>query len=109
MEKEMLELRESLSDYLSRMGEPISEIVTNYRMGKQDEAGVKMIQLIEGLSWISQALHLTERHHSILVEEIRELLEDLMKAIENKDGVLTADLLEYELMPKLDDWKKRII
>lgn len=109
MELEKLELKDSLIRYLSGIREPILTIVSQCRLGKEQEAYDQMILLTEGLSWVSDAVHLTREYHTISVGDIRELLEEVTEAIENTDMILVADLLEYELVPKINEWQNQLL
>lgn len=44
---------------------------------------------------------LTEEIH---IEEINEILKELIDGVENADYVLIADLLEYEMLEKINEW-----
>lgn len=108
VENEILELRISLAEYLSKMEPSIWDIVKWYRMGEWQEVGAQMTMLTDGLSWIIDAIHLTRDFHSISIIDIQVLLEEITEALENQDTVLLADLLEYELLPKISDWRTQI-
>lgn len=108
MEMEIIALKESLIEYLTRIEMPIWDIVKKYRIGEWQEIGEQMTMLTDGLSWIIDAVHLTKDYHSISVMDIREMLEEITEALENQDTVLIADLLEYELIPKISEWRTQL-
>lgn len=104
-----MELKESLTDYLSKMETPILDIAKKYRNGGWQESNDQMQMLTEGLSWVVDAIHLTKEHHGLSAGDIQGLLAELTEALENQDALLTADLLEYELIPKIGEWKKGLL
>lgn len=108
MEIEVLELKDSLVEYLSKVNDNIPNIVENFRVGKDQEAYQQMTLLMEGLAWISDAVHLTREFHQVAVLEIKKMIEELHEALENSDTVLIADLLEYEINPKITSWKHEL-
>lgn len=109
LETEVLELKDSLSEYLEKMVNALPNIVSYYRLGKEDRVNEQMLLLVEGLIWTCDAVSLTKEYHEISLGSIRELLEELNEALANGDRVLIADLLEYEMMPKINEWRKQIV
>ncbi|MDO4720810.1 MAG: hypothetical protein Q4A78_09115 [Peptostreptococcaceae bacterium] len=109
LEREALELKRSLAEYLEKMVQALPSIISDYRFGKEDKANEQMLLLVEGLIWTCDAVNLTKDYHGISLVSMRELLEELNEALANGDKVLTADLLEYEMMPKINEWREQIL
>ena len=63
----------------------------------------KMDSLIENISEAQELL--TE---TIEIEAINDVLGELIESVQNKDYVLLADLLEYEILEKMNEWHKII-
>ena len=63
----------------------------------------KMDSLIENISEVQELL--TER---IEIEAINDVLGELIESVQNKDYVLLTDLLEYEILEKMNEWYKII-
>lgn len=109
MEKDVLELRETLIGYLSRMEDTVPEITSLYRSGKLQEAKGQMLLLAEGLKWVSDAVELTKTYHQLSAVSIEKILRELIESLENGDMLMTADLLEYELIPHINDWREQLV
>ncbi|GAB4236385.1 MAG: hypothetical protein Kow00109_09900 [Acidobacteriota bacterium] len=79
------------------------------RAGRQEEAMDQLRLLLNGLGAIAQAVHLTtplqERAgSSIDLQDLSEMLRPIVGALENRDYVLLADLIQYEVHPLLANW-----
>lgn len=109
METEILELKKSLVSYLERVENALPDIVSGYRFGNEQQANEQMILLTKGLDWIGEAMDALRGYHSLSIVEIKEFLEELNEAFENGDMVLIADLLEYELSPKVQQWRQILV
>jgi len=70
-----------------------------------------MIDLIEGIEWLTQAIDGTRDIHgeyAMDVSQINSALHEISEAYENMDYVLLSDLLEYELLPVINVWRKQL-
>lgn len=102
---EQIEILETASEYLIRLNNAIPSIVGNFRTGNEAKAYTDVAILSEGLQWINDVFKLTSDVHNINVISIKEIYFEFIEALENNDSVLLADLLEYELTPKVQEWK----
>ena len=105
LKQQSIEALESASDYLARMINAIPDIIKAYRIGELNKASSDMILLSEGLQWLNEVLNLTKDFHKIDNIEVKEIYFEFIEALENDDSVLLADLLEYELLPKIQHWE----
>ncbi len=77
--------------------------------GGNETEGFSMIPSIcEGIQWITQVLVLTGNKNKDLVDILFEKLEEIVESFENKDYILVADLLNYELLQVLKEIKMDI-
>ena len=103
--------------YLIRLIPGIERSVELFRMGNEQEANQFFIRIIDGMDWLSQALDMILAAKAISPDTLidgksiqyrRASLVDLTKqmvdANKNKDWVLLADLLEYEILPYYKEW-----
>ena len=105
LKQQSIEALESASDYLNRVINAIPDIIKAYRIGEINKASSDMILLSEGLQWLNEVFILTKDFHKVDNVEIKEIYFEFVEAFENDDSVLLADLLEYELLPKILQWK----
>ena len=109
--EEKLQILKDAKEYIDRLNEGILIIIDNIRGGKLNKAYQLFIQVIEGLEWLCDIITLTQdvQEDKMKVEDIKELSLEMIEAMENKDNVLLADLLEYELIDRLNIWKEQLI
>jgi hypothetical protein len=105
-------LRETCQ-YGSELAEACSEISKSFRGGNEAEGIQTLTEFLEGIGWMSQALHLTypaqvEKELSINLEELPQKLDPLVSALGNKDFGLISDILTFEIEPLLSRWTKEL-
>jgi hypothetical protein len=105
-------LRET-RQYGGQLAEACSKISKDFRGGNQEEGIHNLSQLLEGIGWISQALHLTypaqqEKNLSIDLAELPQKLDPLVTALGDKDYGLISDILTFEIGPLLSRWTKEL-
>ncbi|HLV01693.1 MAG TPA: hypothetical protein VKZ59_10525 [Acidobacteriota bacterium] len=105
----MIQALEETMIYGRELSGACEEISNFFRRGEA-ERGIKLLQqFLEGVGWISQALHMTQevqKECSVQIDlnELPSSLEPLVNALENKDYGLVGDILVYEVEPLLDRW-----
>ena len=110
---------ENAESYLKRLMPGIEKAVELFRTGNEQEANKFFINIIDGMDWFSQVLDMILAAKEISpdtlindksIQDRRGSLVDFSKqmvdANENKDWVLLADLLEYEILPYYQEWSK---
>ena len=110
---------ENADGYLKRLIPGIQKAVELLRTGNEQEANKFFINIIDGMDWFSQVLDmiLTAKEispdtviDSKSIQDRRDSLVDFSKqmvdANKNKDWVLLADLLEYEILPYYQEGSK---
>ncbi|WP_069650363.1 hypothetical protein [Caloranaerobacter ferrireducens] len=105
------EALETLYDYSFRLIDGINAAVEDFREQREDKGLEILPQIIEGLQWAIEVVFRTkyvlqEYEIEIEEEEIKDLLNELLDAVENQDYVLISDLLEYEIIELLKEWQK---
>ena len=108
---------ENADAYLIRLIPGIEKAVELFRTGSEQEANQFFINIIDGMDWLSQALDVILTAKEISpdtvidgksIQDRRASLVDFTKqmvgANKNKDWVLLADLLEYEILPYYKEW-----
>lgn len=111
MEKEMMRLIKNINTVIDQLIKNINEIIECYRGGEEGKANKKMVTSIDDLLVIVDGIKVTEQvqKEKIEVEKINEYLVEMIGAFENNDYVLLCDLLEYEIIPILNEFKEKIL
>lgn len=97
----------SCTDYIPKLKNAVVIIAEHIQKENKEGALELLPKATEGISWLVGAIAALKKHgllESINIEEINEHLKELESALKNRDFVLTADLLEYEIAPMLDSW-----
>lgn len=108
--KEKIEVLNSVYEYIKPLYSGIGNIVLDIREQQYDNVDMLMIQIIDGLRWVVDALYLTKDIHlqEIEIEDIKEHLRELVDAMEQNDKVSLADIFEFEVMNVLEEWYGKI-
>ena len=97
----------SLNNYSMRAIPEIENIVNDFYQTPTEESWIKLNQLLEGIDWIYNALKSIDTlKHTIsgwnefikVYATFEVELPNLMEAIENKDNILIADIIQYEIL-----------
>ena len=112
---------ENADAYLIKLIPGIEKSVELFRMGNEQEANQFFINIIDGVDWLSQVLDMILEAKAISpdavfdgksIQERRDSLitftQQMVDANKNKDWVLLADLLEYEILPYYQEWSNLI-
>lgn len=97
-------------EYIDSLKGGINLAVENFQNNNRKEAIDVVIQLAEGLEWLISVLTLTKdvQKEQIDINNILENINNINEAFENEDYILISDILEYEVLPVLEEYKKSI-
>lgn len=106
------ELLVSLNEYTERAIPEIELMVEEFYQGPKENTWAALHQLLEGLEWIYETIksidktkhNISNWNDFIAVAATFEIeLPNLLEAIENKDNILTADIVQYEILPQFQE------
>lgn len=103
---EELEALGSAREYMTKLYQGIKDNVALYRVGRETEANAMFIEIVDGFTWVVDVLTLTRKAQGEVISmgETKQICAEMIEALENSDTVLIADMLEYEVLPLLDEW-----
>lgn len=113
----VLDSLNSAKHYLPKLRDGFSRISMYFRNGKDFEGIQLFTQAIEGLDWF---LHVAEAISTFYGSEekltyindelgtISDIIMTLSQAWGNRDYLLTADIIDYEMIPNLEKWNSLI-
>ncbi|WP_186580807.1 hypothetical protein [Aquibacillus kalidii] len=107
MEKIVKETLISLQEYLPRLINGCSQVVDNLKEGDEGSGLRKMPSIVEGMQWVFEAVSGIQNNgflHNIYLHSLKEHFKEVVKALEIGDYVLLADVLNYEILPVLEEW-----
>lgn len=108
METNERDLLETLSDYLQNVVDTMPFIVSAYRNINTAKINEYTVPLLDGMQWMNDAISATSTTTKIKINDTVDLYTELLDSIENTDTTLTADLLEFEFLPKFEEYKQII-
>ena len=110
LREKQIETLTTLVDYMPRLMRGIEEASQALLEDKQNEAYVLFDQILEGYEWVTQAVSLTNTLHEtpIDLKESFRIIKELFEALEAKDTITLSDLMQYELLPILEEWQNRL-
>ncbi|KYG33702.1 hypothetical protein [Alkalihalobacillus trypoxylicola] len=114
--KEMLNgLLLSFEQYLANASPEVNQLVQDFYQNPTAESWLQFERLLEGIQWIAEVVTTIDKHENDIkswdeylkgIAQLQVELQQLMEALENKDSVLLADILQYEIIPIFDLLKK---
>ena len=99
------ETLEMANEYMNNLFSGVKHSVELLYSGNESEGFSLIPSICEGIKWITEVLALTknENENLDLVDILYEKLVEIIESFENKDYILVADLLNYELLEVLQD------
>lgn len=100
MEELIKETMESYDIYIDKLEPGIETIINLVHNEEYYEAKQSLVNLLEGLFWLVEINHkLNSLNHScsLDINEINRLTDEILKALEQNDLNLCAEILQYEL------------
>lgn len=109
--EQKLEVIVSIKEYLDRFIPGVEDTIKLLRMSDDSKALENLDMIFEGIDWLTEAYMLTADVSGELLDirSFNAILKEIAETLENQDYILLADLLEYELVPKLKDWSLKLI
>ena len=109
-------------EYLEKLIPGIRKASELFHSGNDQEANKFFLKIVDGIEWFSQvidavlkimgdkgdALYLNRKSVLERKQQLLDLTSQMLTANKNKDWVLLADLLEYEIMPYYQEWQRTL-
>lgn len=114
------ELLRGMGEYLGRLSEGAGGVADKFRIGDEEEANTQLGKALDGLGVFTDLVetvkNLSRTDLSTIVDEAGEsfsakedrllkALKDMEVAQVNRDWVLVADILEYDIAPLMGEWR----
>lgn len=110
MKQQQVEALQSAYQYIPRFKEGVGKLASTLKVRTTSNEREEITHLVEGIAWLIDIFRLTKDVQKTVIktEGIVSLLEEMSGALENDDMILLSDLLEYELIPIVEEWDKQI-
>ncbi|URM33457.1 hypothetical protein LLY41_02985 [Cytobacillus firmus] len=102
----------SLNTYTNRAIPEIEELINQFYQTPSEQSWLTLTELLDGIDWIYQTIKsIDSADHQIIGwdEFIKSAavfeaeLPNLLDAMENKDSILLADIIQYEFLPQFEN------
>lgn len=105
---EKIEVLQTAYEYSIRLEQGIEGCVENFQTGNLAKANEDLVLIIDGLDWLMKAITLTQDVHKEVIDlsDVKAALPELLEGIENSDSILIADILQYEILEGVTNWKE---
>ncbi|MDK2901911.1 MAG: hypothetical protein PWR14_815 [Thermosediminibacterales bacterium] len=98
---------ETAKDYLPKLRDGLHEVLRLFHEGKDQEAISLFISAVDGLEWFNSFLNgmqLTDLEvNSKKITDYQQMMKGLLDAWEMQDFLLVSDIIEYELIPLIEE------
>ncbi|NPV42744.1 MAG: hypothetical protein HPY70_01990 [Firmicutes bacterium] len=98
---------ETAKEYLPKLKAGLYEMVKLFHEGKDQEAVSLFVTAVDGLEWLNSFLKgmrlANLETDSKKITSYPQIMKDLLDAWERQDFLLVSDILEYELIPLIEE------
>lgn len=110
MNEAQIEALKTADEYLDKLKSGINKAVNLFANDKQERGCDYLALISKGIEWIVEVVSLTKesQKEEIEIQNINEHLESIVEALENEDYTLVGDLLNYEVLPILENVHEKI-
>lgn len=115
IDPEIRELIVTADEYLTGALPEIHRLAEEYYAGATESTWAKFGQLVEGLQWIHFMLAEVkgkcgqlERFQGYAVIDLEQPVTSLEEALRNQDQILMADVIQYEIVPQLEQLHEQV-
>lgn len=98
------ELLNEIAQYFEKANNSIEFMINDIRTNNNLN---DLVDLLEGLTYCFKGINLINIENiNTSIEDLKENISEILDGVENQDFNLIADILEYEIMEKVEDLNK---
>ena len=114
-ETDVYSLLGNMSDFLPELSERMLEVPVLLQSNKDTDVASIVVSFVDAFSYINKTLYFTtifpdsfenltigDQTPSDFMQDFMPILKDFEESLESGDTVLTSDLAEYEIVPRLE-------
>ncbi|NLY89965.1 MAG: hypothetical protein GX085_10205 [Firmicutes bacterium] len=104
-------------EYLEQALPEIETLAAEFYQGPSRESWERFQQLLDGVDWLNQLVTVIDQNttkperwqdYLAVADRLRDELQNLQEALENRDYVMIGDLLNYEIIPCFQEFRETI-
>lgn len=97
-------LLNEIKQYIQKANNSIQSIIDDVRINNNLN---NLVDLLEGLTYCFKGINLMNIESiDISIEELKQNIVEILDGVENQDFSLIADILEYEIIERIEDLNK---
>jgi hypothetical protein len=106
----ILDIYQEFYNYNNKLIPALEQVIEHLQQQAEDQALSLFIDCLEGIQWSLDVMVLSRPYHKNIsfdldTQKVNDILVSLTESLENQDYVLMADILEYELIPLLKQFR----
>ncbi|WP_250278530.1 hypothetical protein [[Clostridium] colinum] len=103
IEKE--EIIPNIKEYINKVNNEIENIINEIRNNNNID---NLLNMLEGISYCIKGLVIINDSFSIIEDNLKSQLEEILEGVENGDFNLVADIVEYEIVEIVQDLNENL-
>lgn len=108
----VMDTLQTCQDYIPEVIKGVSSVAFHLQSGNEAE-GIRLLsKVFEALQWLTDAVGGIQKNGFLLnlnLDIMNQQFNSLEEALKVRDYVLTADILDYEISPLLEDLLKTVV
>lgn len=97
-------LLNEIKQYIQKVNNSIQSVIDDVRINNNLN---NLVDLLEGLTYCFKGINLMNIESiDIYIEELKQNIVEILDGVENQDFNLIADILEYEIIERIEDLNK---
>lgn len=109
MDKQVEEVDKVIIEYIPRLKVGIMEVAELFQKYEENKGTALLCEVIEGLQWFIDTLVIIHKLNEENILEINDKLNEIVTALGNEDYILVGDLLQYEIIPVIEEVESNLI
>lgn len=108
MDNQANEILVTVIDYIEKLKLGILDAAELFQNYEENKGATLLEGIANGIEWLSDALLVINKLNNEEISQINSKLSEIITALENQDYILTGDLLQYELLPILEEISEKL-
>jgi hypothetical protein len=109
MDNAIDETIKKIFEHIPKLKAGIIETAEFFQRYEENKGTTLLCEIIDDIQWIIGALVETNKLDAERNLEINNRLKDIVAALENGDYILVGDLLQYELLPLIEEFGSSLL
>jgi hypothetical protein len=109
MNNKIEEIKITITSYIPKLKNGIIEAAEFFQKYEENKGTALLVEITDGVKWVIDALVSIQRLDEKEIININNKLNEIIDALENEDYILIGDLLQYELLPVMEEIDNNLV